>query len=175
MKKSFQVEEVQYIAEILVFDLNRPGFKVSYLNTDFLQEFCPRATAVQEIDLAYPKMISDYHRAQACHLYSQKPCCLITQQLGEKYLLALTVCPSVQNNFSSASEPGQTEPEEGQDTVSCLHQRKIQDKGGNARQGPAVPKAQIPASLYLSGATKYPKAQRLCVKGNYLVEETRSK
>lgn len=165
MKKSFQGEEVQYIAEILVFDLNRPGFKVSYLNTDFLQELCARATAVQEIDLAYPKMISDHHRAQACRLYSQKPCCLITQQLGEKYLPALTVCPSVQNNFSSASEPGQSEPEEGQDTVSCLRQRKTQDKGGNACQGPAVSKAQIHSILVSLWSYKVSQSTKTLCQG----------
>lgn len=165
MKKSFQVEETQYIAEILVFDLNRPGLKVSYLNTDFLQEHCPRATAIQEIDLAYPKMISNYHRAQACRLYSQKPCCLIIQQLGEKYLLALTVCPSVQNNFSSASEPGQSEPEEGRDTVSCLHQPKTQDKGGNACQGPAVPKAQIHSILVSLWSYKVSQSTKTLCQG----------
>lgn len=165
MKTSFQVEEIQYMAEIIVFDFNRPGLKVSYLNTDFIQERCPRATVIQEIDLAQPKMSSNYHRAQPCRLYSQKPCCLVTQQLGEKSLLALTVCPSVQNNFSSASESGQSEPEEGHDTVSCLHQRKTQDKGGNACQGPAVPKAQIHHILVSLWSYKVSQSTRTLCQG----------
>lgn len=162
------------MAEILVFDFNRPSLKVSYLNTDFLQEHCPRATVNQEIDLAQPKMSSNYHRAQACRLYSQKPCCLVTQQLGEKSLLALTVCPSVQNNLSSASEPGQSEPEKGQDTVSCLHQGKTQD-GRKCLPRPCCAKGTDTLHPCISLELQSIPKHKDCVKGNYLVGETRSK